>query len=214
MNRTESFTHPCGFEVEIELPASAEELIDLSEFNRDERLPYWADLWPSARALAAHLLEREAPTGRVIELGSGVALPSLALGWRGARPLATDYYEDALAFARENARRNRLPDLDTLLLDWREPPPSLGRFELVIAADVLYEQRNAEALAGLLPRLTAPGGEVLIADPGRVYLSHLREAIAAAGWSVEEVERREEDSPVGPQGPRVTVSILSMRPPP
>src|SRR5690606_6274286 len=113
--------------------------IDVSDFNRDERLPYWAELWPSARALAQELLDGPLPRGRVLELGCGIALPSLALRWRGVEVVASDYYAEALDFARENARRNRLTEPETLLLDWRTPPPDLIPFDLVIAADVLYE---------------------------------------------------------------------------
>jgi predicted nicotinamide N-methyase len=194
------------------LPESAEDLIDVSDFNEDERLPYWAELWPSARALARHLLDEAAPEGRAIELGCGVALPSLALCWRDVPVIASDYYEEALGFARLNAERNGIRSPETLLLDWRTRPEGLGRFELVIAADVVYERRNAEALAGLLPALVAPGGRVLIADPGRVYFPDLRAAMAALGWSVREVEVREEPSPVG-EGSPIRVSIVELRPP-
>ena len=36
-------------------PRSAEELINEADFARDERLPYWADVWPSAIAMARAL---------------------------------------------------------------------------------------------------------------------------------------------------------------
>ncbi|HEV2131729.1 MAG TPA: hypothetical protein VGR27_11530, partial [Longimicrobiaceae bacterium] len=81
--RVERFEHG-AVALEILLPHAADELIDEEDFDRDERLPYWAELWPSARALARYLLEREVPAGRVLELGAGVALPSLALHARGA----------------------------------------------------------------------------------------------------------------------------------
>ena len=35
--------------VSILHPASAEDLIDEADFERDERLPYWAELWPCWR---------------------------------------------------------------------------------------------------------------------------------------------------------------------
>src|SRR3712207_3594125 len=166
--REEEFAHG-GWRVELVLPRAADELIDPADFDRDERLPCGADLWPSARALARHLLEGECDAaGGALELGCGVALPSLALRGRGVDVLATDWYADALRFAEVNAARNGLGPLRTALLDWRDPPEG-WRYPLVIAADVLYEQRNAEALAALLPRVTARGGTVLIADPGRIH---------------------------------------------
>jgi predicted nicotinamide N-methyase len=133
---------------------------------------------------------------RVLELGCGVALPSLALRSLGMQPLATDYYEDALRFARANALRNGLAPLHTALLDWRDPPAG-GRWSLVVAADVLYEQRNAEALAALLPRILAEGGRALLADPGRVYFGEFRDRMEEMDWAVDEVDvRRETSDPV------------------
>ena len=56
----------------------------------------------------------------------------------------------------------------TALLDWRAPElENLGTFDLVFAADVLYERKNASSLAGLVPKLLAPGGEAVFADPRR-----------------------------------------------
>ncbi|HEX5724674.1 MAG TPA: methyltransferase domain-containing protein [Longimicrobiaceae bacterium] len=190
--REETFSHG-AFAVEVLVPRAADELIDEAEFAADERLPYWAELWPSAKALARHLLEAGAPPGRALELGCGVALPSLALRWLGAEVLATDYYADALRFARANAGRNGLAPLATALLDWRSPPPG-EPFALVLAADVLYEPRNAESLAALLPRVVAPGGRFLLADPGRTYLADFSNRMHFAGWRRDEADRREEVS--------------------
>jgi 2-polyprenyl-3-methyl-5-hydroxy-6-metoxy-1,4-benzoquinol methylase len=82
--------------------------------------------------------------------------------------LATDHYEAALDFTAHNATTNLDREPDTALLDWRTPDiEGLGMFDLVLAADVLYERRNAAALADLVPKLCAPGGEALFADPRR-----------------------------------------------
>ena len=43
----------------------------------------------------------------------------------------------------------------------------MGTFDLVLATDVLYERKNAVALADLVPRLLAPGGEAIFVDPRR-----------------------------------------------
>lgn len=200
-----------GFRVSVLLPRAADELIDEAAFDEDERLPYWADLWPSARALARHLLALPDAPPRAIELGCGVALPSLALRSRGTDVLATDYYADALRFAEANAARNGLGPLRTAELDWRWPPEG-ARWPLVLAADVLYERRNADALAALLPRLVAPAGRVLLADPGRVYAGVFRDAMLRAGWSVTLVETREEVSDPA-TGAVSAVRLLELRPP-
>ncbi|MDR0787292.1 MAG: methyltransferase [Gemmatimonadota bacterium] len=183
--------------MELVLPAAPEELINEADFELDERLPYWADLWPSARALARWVLEEPDLPPTAVELGCGVGLPSLALLSREVETLATDYYGDALLFAGENARRNSLPPLRTLLLDWRDPPAELPRFPLVVAADVLYEARNGVALRGLLPGLVAPGGRVIIADPDRSCLPEFLSDAEGDGWRVTPLTERMEEAPAG-----------------
>jgi predicted nicotinamide N-methyase len=190
--RTEWFDHE-GTSLEVLLPVAADELIDEAEFERDERLPYWAELWPSARALARHLLAHP-PASPVLELGCGLALPSLALHALGIEVLATDYYDDVIRFAEVNSARNGLPPLPTALLDWRKIPASMATFPTVIAADVLYERRNAEALALAVPRLVDAGGRFLLADPGRTFAALFLDSMEAAGWHVHDLGIREETS--------------------
>jgi len=95
-------------------------------------------------------------------------LPTVAALSRGARVLATDHYEAALDFATHNARANVGLVPETALLDWRTPDlPRPESFDLVLGADVLYERPNAVALADLVPKLLAPEGEAIFADPRR-----------------------------------------------
>jgi len=170
-------------------PVSADDLIDEEDFDRDERLPYWAELWPSALALSRHLSTRDLNDVRAIELGCGVGLPTTVALARGATVLATDHYEAALDFTAHNARANLDREPDTALLDWRKPDiEGLGPFDLVLAADVLYEHKNAVALANLAPKLLAPDGEALFADPRRDGAPGFLAAMRANGFedSVEE----------------------------
>jgi len=147
--------------------ASAEALLDEKDFEREERLPYWAELWPSAIALARYLSREDLSGRRAIELGCGVGLPTVVALSRGGEVLATDHYEAALDFTVYNARSNLDRTPRTALLDWRTPE-RLGSFDLVLAADVLYERRNAPVLADLVPGLLAPRvGEAIFADPRR-----------------------------------------------
>jgi predicted nicotinamide N-methyase len=154
-----------GRELRVLRPREAEALLDDRAFEHEEYLPYWAELWPSGLALARAVAPRALRRARVLELGCGLGLPSLAAALAGGRVLATDWSADAVAATAENARRNGVR-LETLECSWARPGPLLERapFDLVLAADVLYEARNADALLELLPRLTA---HVLLADPGR-----------------------------------------------
>jgi predicted nicotinamide N-methyase len=153
--------------LEILRPPSAEELIDEAAFDEEEFLPYWAELWPSGLALARHVSRRELRGLKVLELGCGLGLPSLAAAAKGADVLATDWAEDATELLRRNAERNGV-FLRVAQVRWSEPKPLLraAPWDLVLGADLLYEARNAEQLAELLPAL---GGDTLLAEPGRPY---------------------------------------------
>jgi predicted nicotinamide N-methyase len=95
-------------------------------------------------------------------------LPAILALAQGAEVLATDHYEAALDFTTHNARTNLDLEPEVSILDWREPDiGGMGTFDLVLAADVLYERKNAAALAELVPRLLAPGGGAIFADPRR-----------------------------------------------
>ena len=159
-------------------PASPEALLDEDAFARDEFLPYWAELWPAATALAAALPEVEGL--RVVELGCGLGLPSLVAAARGADVTATDWADDAVALLERNATRNGLV-VRAERRDWREPWDE--RFDLALAADVLYERRNVEPL---LARLRELAPRALVGLAGRPY----EQAFLDAAGPVQQVAER------------------------
>ncbi|HXK14053.1 MAG TPA: methyltransferase domain-containing protein [Gaiellaceae bacterium] len=167
-------------ELELSLlrPVSPDALLDEEAFARDEFLPYWAELWPAANALAAAL--PDVAGLRVVELGCGLGLPSLVAAARGADVTASDWAEDAVALLRENAARNDLV-VRVEVRDWREPWPE--RFDVALAADVLYERRNVEPLLDRLRQL-APVAYVGLA--GRPYEA---EFLGKAGSAAAIAER-------------------------
>jgi predicted nicotinamide N-methyase len=167
-----------GVELELLRPRSPDELLDEEAFAHDEFLPYWAELWPASRALAEALPEVSGL--RVVELGCGLGLPSLVAAARGGEVTATDWAPEAVSLLRENAARNGLA-LHARVHDWRQP--CTERFDLALAADVLYERRNVDPLLERLREL-APVAYVGLA--GRPYEA---EFLRRAG-AVEEVAPR------------------------
>jgi predicted nicotinamide N-methyase len=166
-------------------PRDPESLLDEDAFDTDEFMPYWAELWPSALALARAVGVRALRGARVLELGCGLALPSFAAALAGGRVLATDWADDAIGLLRRNAERNGVA-VEGLACSWTEPSALLARapFDLVLASDVLYEARNGAALLPLLPRLIGPRGEIWLTDPGRSAAAPFFEA-AAEAFAVE-----------------------------
>lgn len=169
-------------ELTVLRPRDSESLIDEHAFEQDEFLPFWAELWPSARALARRLDGRALRGARVVELGCGLGVPSLAAARAGARVLATDWSQSAIDLLADNARANGLT-LKTARVDWTHPDALVAQapFDLVLASDVLYERRNVSLLLRLLPRL---GPEVWLADPGRAIAQAFLEQ-APRLWSLQ-----------------------------
>ena len=175
-----------GREVALLAPRDGEALLSEEAFEHEEFLPYWAELWPSAMALARAIARRPLTGRRVIELGCGLGLPAIAAALAGGRVLATDWSPDSVEITRATrsatARRSTPPS--TAGTRPREPlgPP----WPLVLASDVLYEARNVPELLDLLPRLTAASGEVWLADPGRAPAAGFLED-AAATWRIDAI---------------------------
>jgi len=189
-------------------PASAEELISDEDFERDERLPYWADIWPSARVLATRLLEEKGAGRSLVELGCGAGLASAAATVAGFDVTATDYYDDALRFARVNANRNAGRDITTRLFDWRDIPADIGRFDCVVASDVLYERAYGTLVAQTLATLLAPDGFALIADPGRIARDDFLRALGPLGLATA----RREDVGFEEGAIRQTITLFRIEP--
>lgn len=143
------------------------ESVDPVTFAEDERLPYWAELWPASVALADYLGRHLDLSGhRVLELGCGLGLVGVVAALQGARVLCTDYEAAALAFARYNARRNACQYMRFRLVDWRYPVLR-RRYDYILASDVIYEARNFGPLVALLQRFLARDGTAVFSEPGR-----------------------------------------------
>jgi len=175
-------------------PASSDELISEEDYLADERLPYWAEPWPSSFALARHLVSGDSLLGagdgrRMLELGCGTGLVAAAATLAGFSVTASDYYEDALRFARVNVWHATRRSIDVLHLDWRALPELMPRYDVVIASDVLYERPYAEIVAKTLSRTLAPGGVAVVADPGRMATPAFIEACPTVGLRVERKRR-------------------------
>jgi predicted nicotinamide N-methyase len=145
-------------------------------------VPDWSVLWRSGVALAREL-DRVALAGlRVVELGCGLGVPSIAAARAGANVLSTDGCAEPLALLARNAELNEVP-IETATVDWARPGELVGRgpFDLALAADVLYERAGVAPLLSLLPRL-AP--EVWLADPDRPAAAAFLEQ-AGRRWRVQ-----------------------------
>jgi predicted nicotinamide N-methyase len=166
-------------------PANADDLISEDDYVLDERLPYWADLWPSAQILGNEVAIMRLAGQRVLELGCGLGVVAIGAAMAGADVTATDYYEDSLLFAKLNVADATGKDIATRMVNWVEMPDDLGRFDVVLASDVLYEHRYASLVADAIAKTLVRGGEAIVADPGRIALDEFLEECSDRGLASE-----------------------------
>ncbi len=167
--------------------------IDPGIFSVDERLPYWADIWTSAIELARYCIEEADLNGKdVLELGCGLGLAGIAAAKRGANVIFSDYEDDALEFARCNAQTNLSAEIVNssirfINLDWRcidESLPQPQKFDMILAADVVYERRNFFPLIDVLQRFLKPTGIAVFTEPARTIGEQFFKLLREAGFSL------------------------------
>jgi len=175
-------------------PAGFDRLLDAAVNDPEQNLPYWATVWPSGIALGDVLLQRRRSVAgvRAVELGSGLGVTAVAALAAGVRLTVADYSPETLLLCRANVLRNLAADVPALRDNWRRPSRALLQaatppLPLLLAADVLYEERDVEPLAALAERLLAPDGELWLAEPGRQPAQRFVAAARMAGWQVQTV---------------------------
>src|SRR5262249_21314677 len=104
-----------GPTLRVTLPASPDAFLDdpdvLAANRRDDYMPYWSYLWPTALETAVAVLNHEwQPGTAALEIGAGIALTGLAALASGLRVVFSDYDRQAIDLALYNARANQLDE--------------------------------------------------------------------------------------------------------
>ena len=129
--------------------------------------PLFGLVWPSALVLAAHMQDVPLGARRVLEIGCGLALASLVVHRRDGLITASDHHPLAETFLLENLRLNAMAPLRYQHGDWATPNPLLGRFDLIVGSDVLYDRGQPDQLCAFIESHAHASVEVVIVDPDR-----------------------------------------------
>lgn len=162
-------------------------------------LPYWAELWESATAIGAFIAKDGGAALRgksVMDLGCGMGLSGTVAVMMGASVLFADIEKESLLFARLNGLRyqQRPGDVQAKRVDWQQD--DLGRrFDVILGADVLYDKSQWPFLEPFFRHHLAPGGRILLGEPGRPSGEGFWEWITPRGWTLS---RREQAVPGKP----------------
>jgi predicted nicotinamide N-methyase len=144
-------------------------------------------LWEASSLLAEHLAAVEGLRGRrLLEVGAGLALPSLVAHRAGAEVTVSDVHPLVPEFLAHNLALNDLPPLLCLQLDWTRSYPELEPFDWIVASDVLYEPEHPEALCAFVQAHGTPDVEVWVTDAGREEYRRFNRLMIEAGFEIEE----------------------------
>jgi predicted nicotinamide N-methyase len=153
---------------------------------KDERIPYWAELWASALALSQYIVANKVffEKKNIIEIGAGLALPSIIAGHFTAQITITDYLSEAVDFAKKNWYLTHRHDATFQLLDWRQPSAN-QQYDIVLAADIAYEKRMFEHLPQAFHTLCKPKGTIFLTEPNRGFAQDFLKNLTQNGFEIE-----------------------------
>jgi len=159
------------------------ERISEEEFRKDERLPYWAEIWHSAIALSQFLQHN--PTfvagKNVLEIGCGLGVTGITATTLGAHVTFSDYDQHALIAAELNFHSNINNGVSEFVnLDFRRPPDQ--RWPVILAADIVYEKRYIKPLADFFSQCLEEKGLLLLAEPNRMIAIPFFKALTERGF--------------------------------
>lgn len=156
--------------------------------------PLFGQVWPSSRILAGVMQTFAIEGKRILEIGCGLALASLVMQRRGADITASDCHPLAAAFLVENLLLNQMAAIPFQTGNWSDADPALGKFDLIIGSDVLYERSQPDILSRFIDRHSNPEVEVIIVDPDRGNRAKFNRDMAGLGYVHSEQRAAEHQS--------------------
>ena len=175
-------------------PDGAAERAGISSAN----WPLFGLVWPSARILAGTMQTYDIGGKRILEIGCGLGLASLVLQRRGGDITASDIHPMAAAFLAENLLLNQLAPIRFQTGSWADRAPALGKFDLIVGSDVLYERNQPDILSQFIDRHSCQRVEVVIVDPDRGNRTRFNRSMGGLGYAASEarVEGRQFDGEI------------------
>lgn len=140
-------------------------------------------VWASGEVLAHEMANFPIEGKRILEVGCGMALSSLLLNSRHADITATDIHPEANNFLTENVRLNNGEKIPFLRTSWNDSCDGLGKYDVIIGSDVLYERDHIDLLSNFIDQHAKPKCEIVLVDPGRSNHSSFSKKMIALGYS-------------------------------
>ena len=145
--------------------------------------PLFGIVWPSSIVLANYMMTYDFADKRILEIGCGIGLASLLLNDKHADISATDMHPEAEQYLIENTTLNKGKTIPYERASWDNCATTLGKFDLIIGSDVLYERQNIDYLATFIDNHTKESSSIIIVDPGRGNHAAFSKLMVKLGYS-------------------------------
>ncbi|MEW6078103.1 MAG: methyltransferase domain-containing protein [Thermodesulfobacteriota bacterium] len=145
--------------------------------------PLFGVIWASGEILAHLMVDYDCKGLRILEVGCGIGLASIVLNHRAMDITATDYHPEAGNFLRKNAELNEDKEIPFFCEGWDDIESKLGKFDLIIGSDLLYERHHIELLSGFIDGHSEKSCDVILVDPGRGNHASFSKKMVSLGYS-------------------------------
>lgn len=149
--------------------------------------PFWAQAWPSAQSLATWMISEPNKDcwseRKVLDLGCGVGLNGCVAAAQGALVSFADYAEPSLLFAQYNSWNWR-DRVSCFVVDWHKDDMQ-QKFDIILGADIVYEQRNWQALDKFFRNHLSAGGRIVLTEPGRDTGEAVQGFLEKQNWKIQ-----------------------------
>ncbi len=131
--------------------------------------PYWAQLWPAARALCSFIAEQPqwVQHKKVLELAAGLGLPSLLAAQFADQVICSDYIAEAADIIQRSIEHNGFQNIQSCVLDWNALPHDLTA-DVLLVSDINYEPAVFETIYNVIEHFLNAGTVILLSTPQRL----------------------------------------------
>ena len=174
-------SYPPGFQLYIPDPEQVKPVYEkLLVIHPDLPFPFWAKVWPAAKAMTEFLLSHPDLTNnkKVLEIGAGIGLPSFSIASNISELIISDHDPDAVALLDKNIALLGLKNTRALLIDWNYFPPDLHA-DTILLSDINYAPEQFEPLLKLMKQWMESGATLVLSTPQRIMGVPFIEALTA-----------------------------------
>ena len=162
--------------IAVPLPSEIKRLYE--EMNKARAFPYWAKIWPAAKALAQFIIQQQQLVAdkKVVEIAGGLGLPSLIAASFANEVMCTDAAPEALEFVNTSVELNSLTNITTTIYDWNDE--ATFDTEVLLMSDVNYHPADFPQLLIFFQTQLKRDITIILSTPQRLMAKPFIEAIA------------------------------------